>query len=393
MAKSPDAFRTISEVAEWLDKPAHVLRFWESKFPQVKPVKRAGGRRYYRPQDMLLLGGIRKLLHDDGMTIKGVQKLLREQGVKHVSSLSHGLDDLSPDSADAQTSLPSSATEAELAAIVDEPPEQGQVLSFQPRPDVTLSDPEANEILSHSATVMAEDEDDDTPQADTQDAPDDTVELPATAATTPPPIKDAIEPPAPDMTVTPSVAQPEPAPVSEPVAAPETETTSPAVPAQTGDLFADTMPPEAPAEPTPPAPATPDLETAASVETDSMVETTTDADDAGLSIAAPDPETDDAEIPGQPAELPSFQRAQSEDTAPDTAPDPAPEPPAAPALKPNIVAVPDTPADNEIDAAPGLLGKIMAASPRDVAGNAAQIAPLLAQYRELRARMSPSFRA
>ncbi|WP_373050841.1 MerR family transcriptional regulator [Thalassovita aquimarina] len=91
MAKSPDAFRTISEVAEWLDRPAHVLRFWESKFSQVKPVKRAGGRRYYRPQDMLLLGGIKKLLHDDGMTIKGVQKLLRENGVQHVAAMSQPL--------------------------------------------------------------------------------------------------------------------------------------------------------------------------------------------------------------------------------------------------------------------------------------------------------------
>ncbi len=87
MGKSADAFRTISEVAEWLDTPAHVLRFWESKFTQVKPVKRAGGRRYYRPADMRLLGGIKKLLHEDGMTIKGAQKILREQGVKHVSSL------------------------------------------------------------------------------------------------------------------------------------------------------------------------------------------------------------------------------------------------------------------------------------------------------------------
>jgi DNA-binding transcriptional MerR regulator len=88
MAKAPDAFRTISEVAEWLDTPAHVLRFWESKFSQVKPVKRAGGRRYYRPDDMALLGGIKMLLHDDGLTIKGVQKLLREKGVRHVMSFS-----------------------------------------------------------------------------------------------------------------------------------------------------------------------------------------------------------------------------------------------------------------------------------------------------------------
>jgi len=87
MAKSPEAFRTISEVSTWLDTPAHVLRFWESRFSQIKPVKRAGGRRYYRPHDMMLLGGIRRLLHDEGITIKGVQKILREQGVKHVSGL------------------------------------------------------------------------------------------------------------------------------------------------------------------------------------------------------------------------------------------------------------------------------------------------------------------
>ena len=92
MAKSPDAFRTISEVADWLGVQAHVLRFWESKFSQVKPVKRAGGRRYYRPADMQLLGGIRKLLHDDGLTIKGVQKILREQGISHVSSFSKPLE-------------------------------------------------------------------------------------------------------------------------------------------------------------------------------------------------------------------------------------------------------------------------------------------------------------
>lgn len=90
MEKSADAFRTISEVAEHLDTPAHVLRFWESRFPQIKPVKRAGGRRYYRPSDVALLVGIRRLLHDEGMTIRGVQKILREQGVRHVSGLAEG---------------------------------------------------------------------------------------------------------------------------------------------------------------------------------------------------------------------------------------------------------------------------------------------------------------
>jgi DNA-binding transcriptional MerR regulator len=87
MDKSAEAFRTISEVSEVLDTPAHVLRFWETKFTQVKPVKRAGGRRYYRPTDVALLGGIRRLLHDDGLTIRGVQKILREKGARHVAAL------------------------------------------------------------------------------------------------------------------------------------------------------------------------------------------------------------------------------------------------------------------------------------------------------------------
>jgi len=91
--KSPEAFRTISEVSAWLDTPAHVLRFWESRFTQVKPVKRAGGRRYYRPSDMMLLGGIKRLLHDEGLTIRGVQKIIREQGVKSVAALSQPLED------------------------------------------------------------------------------------------------------------------------------------------------------------------------------------------------------------------------------------------------------------------------------------------------------------
>ena len=85
MQKSADAFRTISEVAEELDVPQHVLRFWESKFIQIKPLKRAGGRRYYRPDDISLLRGIRSLLYSDGYTIKGVQKVLKDRGVRFVT--------------------------------------------------------------------------------------------------------------------------------------------------------------------------------------------------------------------------------------------------------------------------------------------------------------------
>jgi DNA-binding transcriptional MerR regulator len=84
-SKSPEAFRTISEVATDLDVPQHVLRFWEGRFNQIKPVKRAGGRRYYRPEDVDLLRGIRTLLYVDGFTIKGVQKILRDRGLRYVA--------------------------------------------------------------------------------------------------------------------------------------------------------------------------------------------------------------------------------------------------------------------------------------------------------------------
>ena len=84
MSKSVEAFRTIGEVADELDVPKHVLRFWEGKFPHIRPMKRGGGRRYYRPEDMELLRGIRHLLHAEGYTIKGVQKILREQGIDQV---------------------------------------------------------------------------------------------------------------------------------------------------------------------------------------------------------------------------------------------------------------------------------------------------------------------
>ena len=90
MEKTQDAFRTIGEVAEELDLPQHVLRFWETKFTQIRPVKRAGGRRYYRPDDVQLLGAIRILLYSEGYTIKGVQRILKEQGVRAVVAASQG---------------------------------------------------------------------------------------------------------------------------------------------------------------------------------------------------------------------------------------------------------------------------------------------------------------
>ena len=134
MDKSPDAFRTISEVAESLDTPAHVLRFWESRFPQIKPVKRAGGRRYYRPADIALLTGIKRLLHDEGLTIRGVQKILRDQGVRHVAGLtddSVSLDDLIASS--------DAAHDSDMDAVEIDIPEARFIAIDDPEPEVVAA--------------------------------------------------------------------------------------------------------------------------------------------------------------------------------------------------------------------------------------------------------------
>ena len=130
--KAPNAFRTISEVADELHIPQHVLRFWETKFPQVKPLKRGGGRRYYRPDDISLLRRISDLLYIQGYTIKGVQRLLREGGGK----LS---DDIPP------------ATEAERAAAAAERATQAEQPTLLPLPGMTMAQPLAAAGSTESA--------------------------------------------------------------------------------------------------------------------------------------------------------------------------------------------------------------------------------------------------
>ena len=185
VSKSPDAFRTISEVADWLEVQAHVLRFWESKFTQVKPVKRAGGRRYYRPADMMLLGGIKQLLHEDGMTIKGVQKMLREKGVAHVSSFSRPLDS---DLIDAEeNAVPDSAVvevRSHAAEAVDEAVEDAE---FVPE---TAPEP----AVADTAPAAPAPEEEPAPAAQPEDIPD-SPRLPAFLHREPPPAADP-EPPA-----------------------------------------------------------------------------------------------------------------------------------------------------------------------------------------------------
>ncbi|HCL66922.1 MAG TPA: MerR family transcriptional regulator [Rhizobium sp.] len=128
MDKSPDAFRTISEVADDLDLPQHVLRFWETRFPQIKPMKRGGGRRYYRPDDVELLKGIRHLLYDQGYTIKGVQKLLKTNGNKFVMAVASG------DVATMEALVAASAGKTEEPKLG--PPEEDQIVG---RPKVKAS--------------------------------------------------------------------------------------------------------------------------------------------------------------------------------------------------------------------------------------------------------------
>ena len=113
MDKAPDAFRTISEVAQELDIPQHVLRFWETRFSQIKPMKRSGGRRYYRPDDVDLLKGIRRLLYGEGYTIRGVQRILKEHGVKSVQGL-----------ADSSAAVSFGAIEDAIGASLMEPEEE-----------------------------------------------------------------------------------------------------------------------------------------------------------------------------------------------------------------------------------------------------------------------------
>ena len=119
MAKGPDAFRTISEAADELSVPQHVLRFWETKFSFIKPMKRAGGRRFYRPSDISVLRGVRRLLHDEGYTIKGVQKLHREQGIKRLVAAGEGASQSpAPPAPTAPTAVKASGDKSALLAAL-----------------------------------------------------------------------------------------------------------------------------------------------------------------------------------------------------------------------------------------------------------------------------------
>ena len=136
MEKSPEAFRTISEVAEDMDLPQHVLRFWETRFPQIKPLKRGGGRRYYRPDDIELLRAIKQLLYGEGYTIKGVQKLLREQGVPGLARTA--LETAGPSAAPPRTTPPQAVGgRRDEAAAPNVEPLPGPAAAPRAAPDLT----------------------------------------------------------------------------------------------------------------------------------------------------------------------------------------------------------------------------------------------------------------
>lgn len=246
--KSPDAFRTISEAADTLDLPQHVLRFWETRFSQIKPMKRSGGRRYYRPTDIALLQGIRHLLYDEGYTIKGVQRILREQGVAHVSGLNG-----------------SGATEAQT----------GKMAAYTAAQE-TVQERPANEPVATFAQPTA-------PPASVAQPPPQTVDTAQQAmirTPPPPPPQPAVSAPAqtafvpstsvPQAAVQPQVAQPAPPPppppvISEPTPlSPETVTRPPLGPFSTAQSSTLRFVPEAeaPLDTALPIPITPTLQPA-----------------------------------------------------------------------------------------------------------------------------------
>ena len=159
--KSPDAFRTISEVADDLDLPQHVLRFWETRFTQIKPLKRGGGRRYYRPDDVALITGLKTLLYGQGYTIKGVQRILKEQGVRAVQAVGRG--GVLPAAAGAASRAEAAPDTADAFETNhdDEPPAQRQdaptvaAAAGTPRPTTAAPGASAADLLRAALTDIS----------------------------------------------------------------------------------------------------------------------------------------------------------------------------------------------------------------------------------------------
>ena len=355
MSKSPDAFRTISEVADWLGIQAHVLRFWESKFTQVKPVKRAGGRRYYRPADMLLLGGIKKLLHDDGLTIKGVQKILREDGMSHVSALSPPLDD-----ADMEAELAKTAPEPE-AKLIDVPEREpvSVVLPFE-TPKPAADAPAASAVEDTTEEVGTQ-----------EDGPAETEPVPEKEKVTVTAEPDPVTPSAPEEETL--GAEPDltgtPMPAAEAPPAPEDKTpTEPEKPAS---------------EPIQPAPeAQPEFQLAADEKTPAA------PDEADVPQSEATPVADDEDTAQTAVEAAPVPVEDKPSTPAPAATEATPEPTPEPALpKARNIGMPDVTPEDEIHAEIATLTRASRTRAVD-AETAQQMAPLLTQLTALRDRMA-----
>lgn len=382
MAKSPDAFRTISEVADWLGIQAHVLRFWESKFTQVKPIKRAGGRRYYRPADMMLLGGIKQLLHEDGLTIKGVQKILREEGMSHVAEMSPPLDELTLQQIGEDTSV---LQQAEVPVTIAEEP-KGVVLNFEAKPaeDDITNTPEDTDKKDTSDEVKAVDEVADI-AADPIKAPaDDHAEAqepaqPAVTAAPPPPEDSA--PPGPakqdaaDIQPSPASAAPQTPPADEqPAEESQAQSESVAATSDTETAAQDAAAPDRP-KPT-------EEQTAAAAIPDFLrrpltPETPTASDNPPAADEPSAPVSDEVSPTAEP---------QAAD------PEPTPEPEAPPpAPKPRIIDGPAITPEDQIEANPAVLSAAFRAK-RLTSDQARLAAPLLQRLTALRDSMAASRR-
>lgn len=382
MAKSPDAFRTISEVADWLGIQAHVLRFWESKFTQVKPIKRAGGRRYYRPADMMLLGGIKQLLHEDGLTIKGVQKILREEGMSHVAEMSPPLDELTLQQIGEDTSV---LQQAEVPVTIAEEP-KGVVLNFEAKPpeDDIKSAAEDTDKTETSDEVKAVDEVAGIAADPIKASEDEQVEAqkpaqPAVTAAPTPPMDNA--PPAPAKQ---DAADIQPSPLS---AAPQTPPAA-EQPAEESQAQSE------------PATASSDTETAA--QDAGAPDRPKPTEEQTAAAAIPDflrrpltPETPTAsdnppatEEPSAPLSDETPQSAEPPAAAPEAAPEPEAPPPAP---KPRIIDGPAITPEDQIEASPAVLSAAFRAK-RLTPDQARLAAPLLQRLTTLRDSMAASRR-
>ena len=385
MPKSADAFRTISEVADWLEIQAHVLRFWESKFTQVKPIKRAGGRRYYRPADMLLLGGIKRLLHDDGLTIKGVQKILREEGMSHVAALSAPLDELTQadlNQSDQNTIDMSDSAPQDQTLGLKDPVVESVVLPFEAaRPDKTPEEaPKETQADLGSDPKSA-------PIETAAENTADTVPglLPAAPSQTP-----DTQPGPPEVAqadLASSAPEDAPEPADEPAIEP-----APAAVDKPSDSAAATPTPQPPSDSDTPASSTLGQdEGAAEITPDTTADASkmpTDAETAQTDTSA------DQSLSEAAADSPTFLRRPAAE--PDSPPAPVPQAKSEPApqaptpaveRKPRIIELPPIPDEADMPAAPGGLAAILTCT--ELSPETAQkIAPVLAQLQALRNSMT-----